>query len=249
MLPLDGSGGRSERNLPFQVARASDRSLVCTRQTLALRPQTPSSGHLVPTTGFHSIPSADKVFFSTFECLRELREWRHSPPPLSIYFFPRQTMRALRPGNQICGRNLGIFFSAKRESCQFLRFGSLKPCGCRSCSGCNATRSLSFFFFQDNFPSVVVFFTGPVAADLSIERRTPGEVQVSWPPPKKKRSFSGALMERRRSSGGGDDPSAAANVRNWTSGTRRTKDSCSLCSAQEKRHKNLQNKESSAAVP
>ena len=63
MLPLDGSGGRSERNLPFQVARASDRSLVCTRQTLALRPQTPSSGHLVPTTGFHSIPSADKVFF------------------------------------------------------------------------------------------------------------------------------------------------------------------------------------------
>ena len=90
---------------------------------------------------------------------------------------------------------------------------------------------------------MVLFFTGPVAADLSIERRTPGEVQVSWPPPKKKRSFSGALMERRRSSGGGDDPSAAANVRNWT------KDSCSLCSAQEKRHKNLQNKESSAAVP
>ena len=52
MLPLDGSGGRSERNLPFQVARASDRSLVCTRQTLALRPQTPSSGHLVPTKSF-----------------------------------------------------------------------------------------------------------------------------------------------------------------------------------------------------
>ncbi len=241
----------------YLLGGASKRSsLVCTRQPLAPRPKTPSSGHLVPTIGGRSIPSADKVFFH-FECLWELREWRHSPLPLSIFdVFPRQTMRALRPGNQICRkiweRERGWrFFSANakvvRDFC-----GSGHWNLAADADVLVATQlDHSSFFFRNNFPSVVQFF---LLGQLQLTRKSLNrEMDTRWGPGEqdgllKKKFLRGVDGTRWRGWRWSVCRCKCEKLDIWHTLYKRL---LFLLFRPRKRpqHKNLQNKETSAAVP
>jgi hypothetical protein len=257
MLPLDGSGGPSERVFTFEVARASDRHSFVRASHLpfGLRRHLAAILSLaLASVRFHPpIKSFSTLNVSGWSVNGDIR-LRHFPFcscfSTSNNARPSTRKSNLRPKSHGERRSWRISSQQTRK----LSVSAVRPGHWNLAAAAHVLVATQLDHSSSSFGRQLsvcgsIFFTGPKAADLSMERWTPGEVQVSKMASLKKKFLRGVDGTNDAVQGGGDDPSAAANVRNWTSGTRYTKDSCSLCSAQEKRHKNLQNKESSAAVP